>query len=460
MIEKVKYLRIKVIFLFASVALLTLSVLSYIRITNLIKTSELVNHTQTVKYELENTYSALITIESNQRGYSLSRDSLFLKDFTGAINNLDKHIKRVDSLAKDNPAQQQNVNVLRDLITKRIEYLQSTLSISKNSYVTAERWAGGKTLMNYVRQHINKMENEEDSLLKTRLLIFNQQSFLTPLTSVLLIIASILILVTAYYKIMLELNISDELKLDVAKRNEELEKTNKELESFTYISSHDLQEPLRKIQTFAARIITSEHGNLSAKGEDYLKRIQSAANRMQILIDDLLAYSRASKAEQKFEKTDLQTIVDEVKNDLKEILEEKDGTIETNELCEVRIIPFQFQQLLDNLISNAIKFTKPGQPPHITIRGRVIKSSTININQILPQEDYCHISISDNGIGFDPQYKDRIFELFQRLHSREEYEGTGLGLAIVKKIVDNHQGFITATSELNKGATFDIYIPA
>ncbi len=242
-------------------------------------------------------------------------------------------------------------------------------------------------------------------------------------------------------------------------KNIALERTNKELESFAYVSSHDLQEPLRKIQTFASRILEKEEQNLSGKGKDYFSRMQEAAKRMQTLIEDLLAYSRTSTIDRKFVRTDLNLIVEEVKNGLKETIQEKNATIEATELCEVNIIPFQFRQMIQNLISNALKFSKPGVAPHIVITSRIKKGSQLGNDKLIPEKEYCHITVSDNGIGFEPEFKDRIFEIFQRLHDRSEYEGTGIGLAIVKKIVENHNGMIVASGKLNKGAKFDIYFP-
>lgn len=247
---------------------------------------------------------------------------------------------------------------------------------------------------------------------------------------------------------------------NLARKNIELEKMNKELESFTYVSSHDLQEPLRKIQVFSTRILTKENQNLSENGKYYFKHMHDAAARMQTLIQDLLAFSRVRIEERKFETTDLNKIVEEVKIELRELIEEKKATIETTQMCEANIIPFQFRQLLHNLISNALKFSKPGTPPHIKIDSRsIIWNKDIEAN-LIPGKEYCHISVTDNGIGFDLKYKDKIFEVFQKLHGKDEYAGTGIGLAIVKKIVDNHNGTISARSTLGKGAGFDIYIPS
>ncbi len=244
------------------------------------------------------------------------------------------------------------------------------------------------------------------------------------------------------------------------KRSAELSSANKELEAFVYISSHDLQEPLRKIQTFASRILDKENENLSGQGKDYFQRMQEAAGSMQQLIQDLLVYSRTNVIERKFEKTDLQEIIEAVKVDLQETIREKNATIDTCETCELQVIRDQFRQLMHNLIANALKFTLPEKSPHIRIQLRTDQGIAFNNRQLLPEKNYVHIAVSDNGLGFEPVYKDKIFEVFQRLHGRKEYGGTGIGLAIVKKIVENHHGFITATSELNKGATFDIYIPA
>lgn len=242
-------------------------------------------------------------------------------------------------------------------------------------------------------------------------------------------------------------------------KNAELEKMNSELQAFAYIASHDLQGPLRKIQVFISRIIEKETTNLSENGKDYLKRVQDASNRMQVLIQDLLAYSRTNTTERKFENTDLKQIVDGVKDELKEELSDKQAILDITELNKLNIIPFQFHQLLYNLIGNALKFSNPTQAPHIVIRSEINSGRAFKNVQLSPQETYCHISISDNGIGFEKEYNEKIFEIFYRLHEETKYKGTGIGLAIVKKIVENHGGFITATSKLNEGTTFDMYIP-
>lgn len=272
--------------------------------------------------------------------------------------------------------------------------------------------------------------------------------------------------VGAFTDIQTEKAFTHELEKQVAERTKELEqynidleKMNKELQSFAYISSHDLQEPLRKIQTFATQIIEKESQNLSESGKDKFQRMQNAAQRMQTLINDLLSYSRTSTQERVFEKIDFCEIIDEVKEDLREELDAKSASIECEKTNVISIIPFQFRQLLYNLISNSLKFSKPDTDTVIKITSEIKPGDHFNNPALDEHQNYCHIIVSDNGIGFDQEYNTKIFEVFQRLHGREQYNGTGIGLAIVKKIVENHYGIITAKGEKNIGATFNIYIP-
>jgi len=279
--------------------------------------------------------------------------------------------------------------------------------------------------------------------------------------------------VGAFTDVHFEKGFTQELEKQVENRTNELKETNKtleqkyqelenmntELQSFAYISSHDLQEPLRKIQTFSSQILDKEYENLTESGKDKFQRMQNAAKRMQALIEDLLAYSRTSTAERKFEHTNLGLIIKEVKDDLKEELQQKNVTINEIGNCEVSIIPFQFRQLIYNLISNSIKFSNINVDPNIIIKCEVDKAVSFKNPKLDTDLTYCHISISDNGIGFEPKYSEKIFEVFQRLHGKSQYAGTGIGLAIVKKIVENHNGIISASGEVNKGAIFDIYIP-
>jgi len=181
---------------------------------------------------------------------------------------------------------------------------------------------------------------------------------------------------------------------------------------------------------------------------------------MQKLIIDLLAYSHINEMDRKFEKTDLNSIIDDIKEELKDTIKDKNATIDAADLCSANIIPFQFRQLIYNLLSNALKFSRANIPMQVSIKSKIVKGYKLKVEKLSPEKNYCHITFKDNGIGFEPHFSEHIFGVFQKLHNKDVYVGTGIGLAIVKKIVENHKGSITATSELNEGATFDIYIPA
>jgi len=217
-----------------------------------------------------------------------------------------------------------------------------------------------------------------------------------------------------------------------------------------------LQEPLRKIQTFAGRIIETESKNFTEKGKQYFDRINNAAERMKQLIEDLLSYSRTNTTEIEFIPSDLNRILDEVTGQIREV-NEKMISIHSQKLPVLAVIPGQIAQLFSNIISNAIKYSKPDQSPQIDIEVSQVRSIPELTSTVTGQ--FWRIDFKDNGIGFSNEYKHRIFELFQRLHTRQEFPGTGLGLAICKKIMMNHHGHITANGTPGEGAVFSLYFP-
>jgi PAS domain S-box-containing protein len=242
-------------------------------------------------------------------------------------------------------------------------------------------------------------------------------------------------------------------------KNYSLGKMNTELQSFAHISSHDLQEPVRKIQIITSRILESEFENLSDHGKDLLLRMQNSARRMHTLIHDLLAYSTTNYEKTHFEVTGLQKLIEDVVEDFIDDSGKEKVIIKATNLCSVKIIPLHFRQVMHNLISNSLKFAKPNTIPTISINCSIAHGGEFDDERLLPNKLYCKITYRDDGIGFDSEYNERIFGLFQRLHSREKYKGTGMGLAIVKKIIENHNGYISAHGTLDEGASFDIYLP-
>jgi PAS domain S-box-containing protein len=231
----------------------------------------------------------------------------------------------------------------------------------------------------------------------------------------------------------------------LAEANKNLERSNAELSQFAHIASHDLQEPIRKVVTYASMLQDSP-GNMGEQAKQYIQKIATASRRMQVLIRDILTYSELSRRSPTFEPVNLQTVVGEMQIEFELLIEQKNARLQYHDLPTIDAIPLQMTQLFSNLISNALKYSSADRPPLITL------TSCIRDQQV-------HIEIHDNGIGFDQQYADHIFSIFQRLHRKTEYSGTGIGLAMCKRIAQNHQGNITATSEPGQGATFHITLP-
>jgi signal transduction histidine kinase len=564
-------------------------------------------------------------METGQRGFIVSKDSIFLSSYQEESENLRLTFKKMDSLLFDNKPQYAHMIVLKEMVYKRAGYLENILNESNSSPISKEKMLRGKMLMDNIEQQIALMTAEEDKLLQQRIDRLNREIFFSPLITTLLFLCATFFILIAYFKIMKDLRDSEQLKneiqetniileqkneelrkseerylkifdfspvamtlaeignnqityanenfyktfgysreeiigrtaeelnlvspeenarliqiilsyLDddrpleelqklppeeteqlllklrmkmfkdgfevnylrkngesfyalvffeiveiggkkvtissyqdiseikkataqVEKQNEELTKMNKELESFNYISSHDLQEPLRKIQIFSNRIMETEKEKLSDQGQQYFNKIQNSAQRMQTLIRDLLSYSRINADEQPFIKTDLAKIVDQVVIELKDTIDEKQAVVEIRHLDTIAIIPFQFHQLIINLVSNALKFAREDVSPLISIGSRIEKGRNLEHESLKPDSKYCHIIVQDNGIGFEQEYAERIFDVFRQLNVKGKFEGSGIGLSIVKKIVDNHNGYITASGEPDAGARFDIYIP-
>ena len=241
----------------------------------------------------------------------------------------------------------------------------------------------------------------------------------------------------------------------------DLQRSNEDLEQFAYVASHDLQEPLRKIRSFGDRLAIRYRNQLEDQGVDFIQRMQSAATRMQALIEDLLSYSRVSRSNDIFQPVDMNLIMSEVLEDLDVQIKREGALIKVDKIPTFIGEKIQIKRLLQNLINNAIKFHKPEHKPIVSINSRLVKSNEIEseLGISLPNVPYIRIGVKDNGIGFEEKYVERVFNIFQRLHGRLEFEGTGIGLAICRKIVMNHKGYITVQSEVNVGSEFIIVLP-
>ena len=264
-----------------------------------------------------------------------------------------------------------------------------------------------------------------------------------------------------FYYLMITQDITEEIHngAEILQKNRELEASNKELQAFNYVASHDLQEPLRKIETFISRLEARDYQNLTETGQQYFERIKVAAGRMRLLIKDLLQFSRTNKSEKVFEMADLNEILEAAKHEIAESISDKSAIIKSEHLPTLKVIPFQIQQMFINLLGNSVKYSKANVPPEIQIDYRKISLQQIGQLVLPAKKDFHKFTFSDNGIGFSEEYSQRIFELFSRLHNKDEIAGTGIGLAICKKIVENHKGYILAKGKPGEGAVFEIYLP-
>lgn len=248
----------------------------------------------------------------------------------------------------------------------------------------------------------------------------------------------------------------EERTRELVSSNKDLELSNHELQQYAFLASHDLQEPLRKIQTFS-KLVIDRHLADRPEAMDYMNRILQSSNRMRNLINDLLQHSRLSE-NIPHEKSSLQKILEEAIADLELIIEEKKAIIHISGLPEMEMAPGKMRQVFQNIISNSIKFARAEVPPEISIKGELVASLDYDSSPD-PAGQFIRIIFTDNGIGFSDEYAERIFTLFQRLNPKTQYEGTGIGLSIVKKVIEQHHGIITARSELGKGSTFIIVLP-
>jgi len=247
---------------------------------------------------------------------------------------------------------------------------------------------------------------------------------------------------------------------ELEKKLDELNQTNQELEQFAYVASHDLKEPLRKITAFGDRLKQKYGHQLDDDGRFYLSRMIDSAHRMEALMENLLSYSRLSRKMVTFERLDLNKTFENVLSDLEIKINETNANVSVSKMPILEASVPKMHQLFQNLISNALKFVKPNHTPEIRIEAKEANKGELSkLGLDYKNKDYYKITVKDNGIGFEQEYAERIFVIFQRLHGRAEFDGTGLGLAICRKIVENHQGIIMAEGKPNEGATFTIFLP-
>jgi signal transduction histidine kinase len=433
-----------------------------------------VEHTREVQEIVYDIQQTLADAETGRRGFAITGDASFLTLVEAAIARVPQLVQQLNELTRDNPSQQGNVRALDRLVNERAEFLKKTAQIGRtnNDELQALERGGGLEVSVQLHDVADGMIAEENRLLRTR----QQASTTADIEMAFLfgagVAATILLLLWSYRIVeryaaerdraalaALAANqnlqeqiasvdrLNRELEERVRARTASLERSNSDLQQFAYVASHDLKEPLRMITSYTTLLEESSREKLTPDERKFLNFAAEGTRRMQALINDLLAYTQAGAQDPARMPAKLNDVLEQARYSLLASIRETSAEIVAEPLPEAEVDPLKMSLVFQNLISNAIKFRRPGEKPRIHVRAD-------------RQGSEWRIAVHDEGIGFDQQYADKIFAAFKRLHSRAEYPGTGIGLAICKRIVEGHGGRIWAESKEDSGATFYFTLPA
>ncbi len=466
-------------FLGSSLFLLATAIFSLIWFQKQKNASFLISHTYQVKLKIEKCFGLLLEAESSQRGFIISRDSTYISHLRHAESLMSASMKELDSLVSDNPAQVGNAQKLNQLSAMRLKRLHAVLDSAVHlNKISITYSSPGRLLMDSVHNQVKLMESAEDKLLEKRTLFKYRQDNYVSFFIILFSVLAFVILIWSFLKIRNEniLRLKAEVDVDLLEKrvnertveikninnllkdqNEQLERKNDDLTSFTYIASHDLKEPLRKINMFIGRIREQNPNDPNSRSAEFFNKITLQTLRMQQLIESVLQYAQADDETLGFEETDLNILLQSAIETLSEVIREKNAIVKIQTLPTLVCIPSQLEQVFTNLIDNALKYSKPGVAPYIEV-----KASEISVPETADKKSFrgWKIDFADQGIGFDEAYKSKVFEIFQRLHVDEQYAGTGIGLAICKRIIEKHRGIITVQSVIGEGSVFSILLPS
>ncbi len=455
------------IFSTMTISLLTLILFLWLAYQRSLETkmrTDAVEHTYQVRLTTKDWLEAMLNIETGARGYSMTHDKSYLLPFIEGSSKIKGLYKSLKVLVKDNSVQLRRLDSLDRFTDMKLKLIKTNIGIIES---------GGKADMTLIQA--GKQAMDEIRAITTRFLMMEEQfqkereqyqleaDRNLRLYSMIFSGLALLFLLIFFRILYQELRRRFDAQLMLEQNITELKRANIELEQFSNIASHDLQEPLRKIRTFGERLLRKHADSLDEDGKFNITRINDAALRMQTLINDLLTFSHTTNVnERNYESVNLNKVISSIREELTLMIADKKAQISIIPavLPIFNAIPFQIHQLFSNLISNAIKYSRDEVNPIIKIKHDVVMGSELgDIEGISPHNYYYHFMVIDNGIGFESMYTEKIFVIFQRLHTRNEYAGTGIGLAICRRIVANHKGLISAESQEGKGSTFHIYLP-
>ncbi|PZX55467.1 phospho-acceptor domain-containing protein [Algoriphagus ratkowskyi] len=418
-------------------------------------------------------YASILERETNIRGYVITSNDEFLTHYYQSNIDADLLLAQLQELTEDNGQQQNNIAELKALIDTRVRVFDATIKHMQQhgdlvDFIDPSKVNNALIGYSLIKATVLRINEVENALFreKNNSLINNINAL--PLIVGLISIFSITIGLVTFFSIYQYNRAQKGANMEISRYQQKLrdqihllDDSNKELEQFAYVASHDLQEPLRKITAFSDLLNEQYSSILEGEGEIYLSRITAAAVRMRLLITNLLEYSRAGRiVDEQVKPVKLSKVITDMLEDFEISIQDKSAKITVETLPEVKGSETEYRQVFQNLISNSLKFSKPDFHPEIIINSETASPELVGrFSMLNPTLSYHLIKVSDNGIGFEKQYADRIFSIFQRLHGKKEYEGTGIGLAISRKIIEKNGGVIFAESSAGNGAIFNILLP-
>ncbi|NMM40014.1 sensor histidine kinase [Pseudoalteromonas arctica] len=454
------------------------AILAMNTIQSLTQTQQRLDDTNMLNTAIEKLHLSIVQAESGQRGYLLTGDKDYLAPYNDAIMQLNSQATLVKNLRTEITGQAEKVARLLFLVDDKVAVLTRTVDLAladkeRRAHYLLETHQGRK-LYEEIRELADEIQDAESAFKAVQFRKLGQIKKEAKLTFAITAVTSALLILGMFMLTRINLHTAAKYQQELEYQNEtlaskvtertqeltlysdELTRSNRELEEFAFVASHDLQEPLRKIQAFSDRLETMFKDELGEKGGDYIARMKNAAQRMSNLINDLLEFSRVTTRGKDFADTDLKQVLDDVLSDLEIAIKESNAQVKVGEMPVIQADLSQMQQLFLNLVSNAVKFRRPDVAPIISIEYQHHTEFNDDYNTEL---EWQIITVKDNGIGFAAEYTDKIFVPFQRLHGRSQYKGTGIGLSVCRRIVERHGGTITAQSEAGEGATFIIKLP-
>ncbi len=450
-----KLLSIYLIFGVSLAILIALSLYAFQRFNAFVKYGDAVDRNHAVITELNQLKVALTEAENNQRAFMLFNDSSFYFKYEDYLENLRTTFRKVHLLLGEDSAQHRRLRDLNITIKSQMDYLRSGVIVGYP--ITDYRYEKG--YMERSLRLIAEMEEAEKAMLENQISSRKFYEDRTPQNFRIVFVFTLGIFCISFVLLVQQYRHRVKYQAQLEKNIIELNQVNSEWEQIAYVASHDLQEPLRKIRTFSDLLQSKHLAEFTDEGQLLVQKINMSSARAQSLMTDMVNYTAIANAREHLQKTDLNDVLRMVTQDLQPQLASKKTSIETGELPVVDGYPSQLSMLFRCLMENSIKFSKPEEPLKIDIQATIVKKRQLPIDVHGAAEEYHKIIFQDNGIGFDNQYTDKMFKMFQRLHTSDAFEGRGIGLAIVKRIISNHLGAIVARGRPGKGAKFTLYLP-